>query len=548
MENVYIFNIGTSVAKNAGLCGLVYMLKNYGANEGDDFQIKNNILQVDKEYLNNLNIADAYVKAHVEKFKGHTFINSLIKRMNGCEYFNIENKEDAKSWEKLVNSISEMKKNRYANALINMRDNEDDGVELYNSIMSLINEISTHKKDLCIKEIKMLKNLFENPLIFEYLAFADIKLKLPAFWSNVAFLNKSQYKKNTKTVYNKYFVEAFLIYENEEKKGSKRCVDCGSITKDKFNIGFINAINDAGRKTSQFWNMVENANVCPSCAFVYSLMSLGYTHIGEDFVFINCNTSLKDLIRMNSRTEAFAEEKETTKSFIYKKITLTTLDTYKNNPGFYIDLKTMIKNERETSYKTTTKLIDSNVIKLFAESRNDFENLFGRYAPLDVYYNVYDNLIDNILNNQSLFYMYDFLLKELFKREKPIYFLNNILNIEIQKRSNSMEMKELRDKARYHGKKARQMLTKHVPTGENKNMDNALRSRVHRLSNAVQMNNGDLFFDIILQMYSTNGESIPRVLVDNIDDKEKFAIMGRGFLAGLTCVDYEKEKGENENE
>lgn len=436
-------------------------------------------------------------------------------------------------------------KRRYQSALLNLSKTSDENAAMVSEIEELIDWVSKNKKIYNPERIERLGELLEREDVFEYLGMADVKLQLKAFWADVAFLNKSSYKKDAKEIYRSYFEERFRDFIKEEK-GARTCVECGCHTKDIFNLGFIGAVNDSGRKRSYFWDLEEDASVCPKCAMLYTLMPLGFTHIGEDFIFINLNSNLSDLIRINRKREAIAEEKGNARIYLYRYITLATLESYESCPGIQIDLRTAIKQGETIEYRKEQLLIDSNMIQLFHTCKKNFERLFTKVVKTkDGYYHVYDNLINALFRHITLYYMIDFLYNEGLRAETKANYLLDLLEIQINRKDNkrkgdkNLDNQDMKNKAYYHGKNMRKTLLK---DSNEKDLDNALRSRLYSLSNAVRTGNYKQFTDIIINMYSSSGTPIPKLFIDCIDNPEALDIVGRAYLIGLKSIDMETKK------
>lgn len=545
MSDYIEFKIGTSTYKNAGICGFVYMLENSGAVENEDYEIGPYSLKVRKDYMDAFDIADAYIKAHIKKFKDsialYRIINSL--KVMGKE----ETTEDdlPKSFKDIQKRISEFSKNRYKAALDNLSETNEENAKIVVEIEELIEWISKNKKVYNAEKMLKLSELLETDDVFEYLGMADIKLQIPAFWTGVAFLNRNFYKKDTRKVYREYFEDRFRAYIDNEK-GTRTCVECGQPTEDIFNIGFIGAVKDSGRKRSYFWNLEEDASVCPICALLYTLMPLGFTHIGEDFMFINANTNLPDLIRINRKREAIVEEKDKLKVYLYKHITLATLESYESCPGIQIDLRTAIGTGDGKDYNREQLLIDSNMIQLFHSCKNNFEHLFTKIVKTkDGYYNVYDNLINSLFSHMSLYYMIDFLYNEGLRAGTKTNYLLDLLDIQMNRKDNkrkgdkNLDSQDMKNKAYYYGKDMRNTL---LNGSSEKDLENKLRGRLYSLSNAVRTGNYKQFTDIIINIYSSTGKQIPKLFIDCIDNRDVLDIVGRAYLIGLKSFDMDTNK------
>ena len=547
------FHMG-GIAKNAGLCGLVYILESLGAIENKDYVIGNNKIQIEKAYFDNVNWADAYIKSHVGRFCGDLPIDRLIDRMKEILRLNSLEKDTKTKWTDICKKIKEMETKRYGPAFSFIADISEEYRKKVNHILSLITSLD--KKEIGSTNIKQLIEYFSEETIYEFLAFADIKLFLPAFWNNVSFLNRSLYKKNNRKTYEDFFIKKMKTYENEKykTKGKSLCVECGNKTAEYFNLGFINQINDAKRKTSQFWNMNNQSVVCPECAWIYTLMPLGFTKIGGDFLFINVNGNLKDLIRLNRKNTYYIDEKAKGKSYLYQKVSIDMLEVYERNSqygkngrcGIQIDLRI---SDPKKGYINEISILDSSIIKIFHDCKSDFAKIYGKFIKCnDESINVYDQVITRLLNKQSLFQFLDQLMQISMQNGIYISSLYHILSIESNRRKNDlMNQDKLKNNALIYGKKMREILVSNSGK-DNKNLENKLRGIVYKLQNSIRTNNSEYFTDVLINLYTSYGLSIPSFVIECLDNDKIFQIAGRAYLIGLTQEFLTEKKENNKNE
>ena len=552
MSDEYLeIQIGSSSYKNAGIVGLIYLLQNGGAEEGKDYIIERYYLKVNKEYLNNMNLSDAYTKAFITKNKSSSEIQAILNGIEKLKALDKESKDFDETYTKLKNRIKERFKGRY-NKPLAFLECDDITSKKVQELRNVVEKISTSKV-YDETEFEKLKNLCLDDKIYEFLSFADAKLLISAFWKNKSFMNSQKYKDNHQELFKEDFEKPLKKYVNEEfNAGKKRCVECNNFTKDyNLDIGFIDAVRDSKRKKSFFWDQIEDSIVCPVCALLYTLMPLGFVKAGQDYLFVNSNSSIQDLVEANRKIDSLGEDSETLKSYLFKRISLLTTRAHTIYNSIQIDTRTYDGKE----YTMKQIIIDSNLVKLFSICKTQFERLYSKSIKTSSgsWYSVYDNVIDHLLNKNSLYGMIDYLYNEMLRAERKPTYLLDILTIEINRRNlnkgvymkDTNKLVNIRDKAYYHGKKMRESLIKSKGIiRDTADLDNALRSRIYTLSDAVRSNDGMAFVDILINMYTSLGEQIPKLLLESIvdSDKDAFGVYGRAFIIGLKSFDKPEEE------
>ena len=537
--NEYLeIEIGTSSYKNSGIVGLIYMLRNYEAVEGDDFIIEKYKVKIKLSYLKDLDITDAFTKAYVEKFRTSTSLYRLIQSFDKLEI--MESAQREKAYKDIKKKIKEMRKNRYTSQILNVKLTSEENLKLAQKLEDTISKII--EEDYNKEDLQELKSILLNPNIFEYLSFADIKLKISEYWDGILFLNRQDYRKDFKMIYQTKMEQVLKKYIFDEyDTGTRQCVECGNLSKDYFNISFIGQITDSGRKKSYFWDFKEEANVCPVCAFLYTLMPLGYVKVGQDSLFINSNSSIYDLVKMNEKVEFLNEERESLKGYLFKKISLLTLEQYSQNIGVQIDLRSSVG----TSKKREQVIIEPNLINLFKNKKECFEKVYSKIVKCDDgFYDVYDHLIESLLRHQTLYTMINYLQRQHEKNGGSNYYLLYLLDIEmyqkyINKKRKGEDMVINNRRAQYLGIELKKEYLKNKSQGY-------LDGKMRNLRNALRKKDYIEMKSTIEEMYYAvcGHTSDEMALIINSDDKEIVRSIATSFLIGLSQENKDGKQGE----
>lgn len=552
------FELGYSPTHNAGLLGLLYALEYAEGQKGKDYDYNDHILKIHTNYLTTINMPDVYIKLCVDKMGKNTQIYNLIKSLSR------DRKDSDKDYKELIKNLKELlKKERYITQI--QYYERDYNVKVLEKIQNIIeildSDKNTYNKEKCIE----LKDVLCDKNLFEYLAMDDIRVnQFQSFFRQIAFIGKAGKGKHIKESFNKEILGYFLKYINNEdefeenkKTNYFECCGCKKIfhhkTKDyKCNLGFIDEVDNSEEKNSVFWNYDNISYICPQCRFLYMFIPLAFSYVGLDCFFINVNTSIENLIKMNRSKESILTEKDSIKSYLFEKITVGTLETYINSPGIQIDLRTVIGSGQKRKFIREEYIIDSNLITLFSNEKRSFSNLSGKYIVYNKeYINIYDKLIDYLLYGRTLYDLIDFLYLNSLRENNNAQNLINLLNIEVGRKlikgeNNMNDLNEIKNKAYQHGKMMRKTLLKETGSKDT-DLDNKFRSKLYALSSAARSGNSKQFVDLIINLYSSYGLQIPKLFLYCLDDNELFGIIARAYLIGLKSYD-KIEKGENENE
>ena len=177
------------------------------------------------------------------------------------------------------------------------------------------------------------------------------------FWDNKSFLLIANASKDMKKIFDADFSEPLKLYvKKEDKKSKDMCIDCNRQidSKDRVSIAFMKEqADDLNRKRSAFWNCKVDAYLCPICAFIYSLVPLGFTLVGKTFVFVNMNQNVTQLLTVNPSSgklvyTAQQEENEKYSSWVARTIDLLLQEKSKELGNIQVVTRGIGENERYT--------------------------------------------------------------------------------------------------------------------------------------------------------------------------------------------------------
>lgn len=552
MENYINFDMGVSVERNAGLCGLLRFLKMVEAKEGVDYKTNDHGLEVSEEWLFNSNVGKIYQDSIIKIHKDELGINRMIKKIDSL----------LKSDEKQIN-LDEGKIKNYIE--IFSKSTSDELKEKAQTLSALFNEAKKKKtkkddpEEFSKKQREHIENLlkeFEREDIRYRLEIYDAKLMFQPYLRGVSFLNSSCYRSSEiEEKYNIDFCSKLKDSLNEKRDGENQCIDCKSKTKSDFNLGFVDLITDAKKKKSYFYNYKSGAIVCPKCAFLYTFIPFGFVEIGRDCIFINDNSSFQNLIDANNMVKNKIEELDNVKEYLYRYLTTRTLETISKRSGLEIALRTNVDKD----WKKSSIHISPDIIDLFDHCKNNFENLYNkkyciRNGSKVIWKNAYDETIIHIINRKPLFALFDSVFKTQI--DKKIGYLYNLLCIETYKIQKGEKRMGNLEKSRYAAMKFGEDLRRAIYCMNALKSEDALQRKLngmlYSMLNSIAANDRNAFMDKVLRLSMSANKSVPILFVNVLnEDDETFDVVGRAFLLGLqSSRSFEKnaESEKNNNE
>lgn len=372
------------------------------------------------------------------------------------------------------------------------------------------------------------------------------------FWNGKCFLLRTNTKKNIRELYEKDFSKPFRDFLLTEHKNTKDyCMDCGEPihAKERISMAFMNEMgDDFARKKSAFWNCKVDAYLCPGCAFLYSLVPLGFQLFADKFVFINMNSSIPALFAANSKSRKEVVTTERKEEQKYNQWFAQIMNTLlKEKAAEILNIQVVIRGlSSEDRYQFD--ILSKTILDLLKEPGvvRTLEWL-GNYPSLRVksgFLNVHETVVGNLLKHKSQYGLLDVLMKAVILDDvKAAFHINCVYQIQLHtlviyksEKERGVIMQSF--SMRKSGAELRQaiMYAKNDSTGE------SLRGIEYQLLNALSVRNTEKFMDIIARLYSAYGTKktengkqllIPQGMIAMVNDPEKFVVNGYAFVMGL---------------
>ena len=392
--------------------------------------------------------------------------------------------------------------------------------------------------------LNQILTILEDNAVRKYLFFREIAYsRIQRFWDSVSFLNRNDAKKDMKEVHYKKFEQPFKEYISSTSNRMFLCEECGDLisAKEKCSYSYLKGTTaDIKKKKNDFWNYEVNSWVCPKCAFLFSLMPLGFSRYQSTFLFVNINQDVERLKNVNASDIKKSEEnwKEQNQdkllnlidkeSSSLKNIEVIEAGVYDNRYLIYLIRKESLEIMKDN---------EKNLVSLLSMPRIRIHN---------EYINLYKEVMNNILNLKDNYLLIYRVLKEQIYSNMSVYPAWLILKIQFnislkRKESDYMLTEKDIDSMNFLGQQLQQAIFESKKTDDRK----VLHSLSYKLLNAVRIGDIDTFCNIVLRTCASYDAPVPVLLMKAIKNHENFADLANAYLIGL---EYTKKDSSNQNE
>ena len=551
--------------KNAGIVGLVYMLKLSGAREEIDYKIEGQNLWLEREFAETADWTNMYFHACVEYFGPSTTYQRVVDKIDEClgkieKSIWTANKEEK---DDLAYINDKLLSNSYQAGYANI-ETRIQNAEVYKNLKKNKLNVKISQEELA-ERLRELKEFIEQPLCREtFIMKSVIYIFINRFWDGKCFLLRANTKKDMKETFEVDFIKPLKKYlQSNHEKAKDLCIDCGFPvgSSEKVSIAFMKDMaDDLNRKRSAFWNCKVDAFLCPICAFVYAVSPLGFQLYANKFVFVNTNGNIQALLsanRKNSKNqmESEKEENETYSAWFSRLMNVILSEKTKELSGVQVILRGV---RAEDQYMFS--IIQREIINILncKEVKDGLEKL-GMHPYVRVkneLVNVHETVILNILCYRNQYALLNRLLKESIENPgilSTIYYVYKVqLGASVIRRqgeTNGRGIMMSRWKMQKNGYELRQEFLKIKKTDK----DECLRGSIYQLLNALAVGNQEKFMDIVIRLYGSCKEFLMPdgfvyMLGNKEADKERFREYGYAFLLGLKGSYSDNKKNDNDKE
>jgi len=499
---------------NAGIIGFLrIMAKN---NKKHLIKTENNYISLNTDILEDFHkdyFNYAYTKVDVLEKRVET-LNSLL------DLYDI--KEIKKKVKKVISEYAKLKKEK--NKEISDRLNQtEDIAEVHLIIKDLLRYLEEHKIE------------YKN---------TDVK----NFLGNTFYERKSIFNPTITENLPDKFKEDFIlpILSPKEQKEKVYCKVCNERVAKKdtfFDEGTFKLTGTSVNESKNFyWNLIPNTHLCAMCELIYLCTFAGLANlssIGEykKYLFVNLDTTVEDLYKINVNLESFVLENVENPFKVAIRNIILDYETRRSRWTLGNILFVEFDTEKEP-YKIQHFHIPKYIAKLFEKNYTNFQRLEGFfYYDKDVKrnINVLTRAIDNILEGKSLYPLLNKTIKDFLseKHNKTgLFYLNQIQSLLKIYKERRYEMEEKVSNELwviYHkGDEIAKILKEN-------NAENKINSIAYKILSSLRVKDTKKFYDTLLRVYMNLGKEVPSIFLksfspDSLLDPEA---IGYAFLTGL---------------
>lgn len=541
--------------KNAGIVGFKYLLDVSTAEKDKVYGITDDGqgMWIDREFLMTADLTDMYFKAFIKRYGALTAYHITLDKINRILEAAEDEKRNSVDYKEDLKYINEkLLSNSYQSGFANIR-HYINNPEVYEQLKNNKLKENMDKKILC-ERLEQLQVFLKQPMCEETFSMKSIIYNyINRFWDGKSFLLRTKAHKDMREMFDEDFTEPLRQYvTSDHEKSRDMCIECSEKidTKEKISIAFMkDQADDLTRKRSAFWNCKVDAYLCPLCAFIYSLVPLGFTLIGRNFVFINMNRSIDELLSANSSYNRLAMDSERDDNEKYASWIARTIDLLLQEKSRELGNIQVIARGIGESDRYTFDVISKDILQ-FLNDEKVRENLdrLSEHPYVKVgkeYYNIHENVILNILRYHSQYHVLSKLLRAAMENKGAL--VNAVFVYDIQIRMNLLRKvggyknggdKMNRYAVRENGYELRCTLLMAKGTSD----DACIRGTVYKLLNALSVGNVEHFMEILMRIYCSTKLQVPNAFIEFFKDRDTFAEFGYAFLLGLQGSHYEKKE------
>lgn len=549
---------------NAGIVGVANIL------EASDVKYKHeaNYIEFDDYALENFE--EKYFRYFIKKYENFTSWYRIVSLKSYIDNLDMQKIQD-KDLTFINNQIEyikvKIKSNSYKSGYLVI---EDKSMDLLKEEKKLKKVKMTKKQSIQDVTDKILEQLEVIKDIIEYLKKEEVKKIILAknviydvvqkFWTDVSFLNKNNSKKDMYDEYNNYFVAAASEYVNEERNKYKySCFSCenkmAKLSKPAaYDLTWISKMGvDMSRKSSHFWNYNGDSYICPLCNLVYSCIPAGFTVIKSRGIFINQNSNINSLLRINKHilehNTTFEELEEQSYFNIVENVHQSSVEHLEKE----IDNIQIVKLDSDNQRRPYTfNVLSKDKMKVISDNKKMLKSMIKIHVKVSnkEYLNLYREVISRLYSGKNQFDLISKLfylkLDSKFNRvnfiEMAIKINNNFLGGRVKSK---MVHYTVINKCKGYGFDLRRAYDDKAK--------NKVGGITYRLLNALKTKDTARFMDTILNAYMYLNKRVPTTFVDALSDVDRFQTIGYAFLLGLqgeeTKIDNDsKQKEDSINE
>jgi CRISPR-associated protein Cst1 len=279
----------------------------------------------------------------------------------------------------------------------------------------------------------------------------------------------------------------------------------------------------------------------------------GFVYAYDKGIFINSNTSVDSLLRVNRViSDDVLKKDDGNRSLTYKALVNAINEQHSSRIQFELQDIQIVRYEDE---KYRFNILSKQALKVIRESEKEIDSLINAgYREVNTYFNIYDITINRLLNNYNMFTLIHKLLMYKITTSQSIttyYHMGHVMNLNlininylkgVEEMDKVKENRELVTNVRMDGLRLRRGYFDKDKSKEKTSAKAKTRGISYRLLNALKTRNTEMFMHNIITGYMYIGETIPKNLTIALESDEELGIIGYAFVTGLNGWDPQENK------
>lgn len=527
MEQIVQLNDGLY---NAGLLGFVRVSERMGISLENE---RGNSLAIDFSMFEGGAFTEAYFDELCDRYESQTKYAKLMQELSRYAGENPEipdkTDKDYKAW---VTSVkSKLESDTYKTAYEMIAKQESEAFDF----RPLIQKWKASKEPA--QKIAYVPVLYEKLKQYgKTFVLKDIVYNfVQPYWGNIAFLNRKKNKDPFGQTFEKEFIQPILSYKPKKGKKVQHCLQCDAVLPGAIADARMSWIEDVGidvkRKTNGFWNFNVDLGTCPLCKLVYACMPIGFCGMAYEGVFINSNSSFRQLLQLNR-----LKPDDSTKGSFATIINTFVMQANQKEAENKLDNIQVIRRTKNDNgnWEYRVNILSAELLKKFKQCKESLERLIKINPRL------HRQVINEILEGKNLYPLLYQQYRETLRKKYSLGIYFDVLCIQItmfaEKEKDCMTKRKLCE-AKDEGNKLRDQMAKRI-NGKN------TVTLSYGLLNALQAGDKNRFLQLVMRQYLSLSLPIPDLFIETITDDEAFRAIGNAFLIGLN----EKKQKEEETE
>lgn len=382
----------------------------------------------------------------------------------------------------------------------------------------------------------------------------EVKTYLSNILGQRSFLNRGISKGHKKKFKEDFEYPLLNSTNNAEKKA---CLHCGCYPAKRNTIFSAGLVKYQGLNQDSInfaWDFNFTIPICEFCELVYFCHWAGFTKgfYNKTFLFVNDDSSIENLWKNNQLLQTVLEKDKRSNVLIEYFYQLLEQEE-KITSDFVLQNLALIEVnlEKEVMPKIYSLQVSKNKASFIKNNHLRLKQLAKKnYQIKDVSLNLLEEFLKKFLNEGISFSFINKVTKyylhaqdatkgSLYKTYYSIFDIQHLV-ILIKDYFEKIKNKDLDMKTKtiwhvYHlGNELKTEL-------RNRDAENKINSIAFRLLNAVRSNDSSTFLNIILRLYMGYDKEVPKILVNTLEGKEKFQVIGHSYINGLLGETFKQE-------